>query len=289
MAHTFQNLSFELPEAIPGDAFAWEQALTSSVIEIANFGFISASAYDTWEEGWSTEDFLFTFGDTDILKALWPSNEEQPHQEENFEFGWGTNQTWSGELSLLETGLFVGPLSAEGYEAGWTNDTWEGTLTAIAVGLFDAGANAFESFIFAQGSVAYTPVLPEVGGYGIDELLTGIDFVDKILPDGRECILPGPTTWEEYGFRANGDFSTRSGASAIPGTSGGLTGYGDISGLTLIFNGVSTFPVWVTPGTTTEKIRVLMMDQAILDGGSTSDLDTPEFFDTGTWPAMDTL
>jgi len=284
VAHTFLNLGFETAEAIPGDAFAWGQSVVSTLIEHANFGFTSASPFDTWEDGWSNSDFLFVFVQTDLQQGQFPSGTVDPLVADGFEYGWN-NTTFAFGLGSIDDAEFdAGSITDENFENDWSNNTWSGTLGAIETGLFDAGANANESFVFAEGSVAYTPVLPEVGGFGVGELLIGIEFADQA--GGRIAVLPGPETWEDYGFREPGNLVIRPGASAFPG-SAGMSGYTTLTGLTLKSD--VSLPSWINPGTTIAAIRALSMDQAVLDGGSSSDLDTPEEFDTGAWDAMDTL
>jgi len=174
MAHTFQNLSFELEDAIPGSAYAWDQTVLATLAEHANFGYTSASPFETWDEGWGTAGFLVELDPLAIVNGLFPSGQLDPYNAENFEWGWLDHSFWIGELSIQADGGFTpisGPdLVADGYEEGWNNNTWSGTLVSMADGLFDAGANAEESFDFEypQNAFGYWNGLSEVQGDFVD-------------------------------------------------------------------------------------------------------------------------
>lgn len=298
MAHTFVNLGFESPDAIPGDAFGWSQTVLSSVIEICNFGYISASPSETWEDGWDTDPFLFGFEQLDIELALFPSGETLPLQEEGFEYGWSSNQLWAGEHAQLEQALFVAALTADSFEAGWNNSTWSGTLTSVSVGLFDSGANDHESFNFdlPQNAFGYWPALSEIQGDFVDgqdgaspsTLPVGCTFVDG----PRRIQLPvgftagGGKGFLEVGFKVGDQF----------GTMGSDLNNPDLYTIAAVTNDEVEITLgggWASPGTNTTPMRLHEMWPAWFpdgaDIGGLGELDGHEYFDASTFEEMDTM
>jgi hypothetical protein len=298
VAHTFTNLGFEVPELVPGDAFAWEQSIVSTLIEHANFGYSSASPFDTWEEGWDNADFLFLFAQTDLLQGQFPSGTIDPLVADGFEYGWDNN-TFAFGLGAIDDAEFdAGSVTDENFENDWDNNTWSGVLGSIAVGMFDAGANDHESFDFAfpQNAFGYWPALSEVQGDFVDgldgsspsTLPVGCTFVDG----PRRIQLPAGFTagggkgFLEVGFKAGDNI-------------GGVGS--DINGADLWT--IQTTPTneevtvqganWVSPGTNTTPMRIHeMWPAALVDGRDIPPLgvlDDSEYFDASTFDEMDTM
>lgn len=294
MAHTFLNLGFETAEAIPGDAFAWGQTIVSSLVAHANFGFTSASPFEIWDEGWNNSAFVFLFAQTDLAQAQFPSGDVDPLVAESFEVGW-INDTFSFGLGSIDDAEFdAGSVTFEDYEDGWSNDTWEGTLSGIAVGLFDSGANDFESFNFAFVLNASNDPLwlgheesydASVGagvGMSPSNLPVGV-----IFSNGPDLLtLPaGNHDFEDF-YAEIGDTIWIRGSDI--GDSNGTRVITSIAG-----NVIGVDFAWDTTGTATTGVHVSTLNNAAFvnhgGGGTPNFVAEPEFFDTGSFDAMDTI
>ena len=296
MAHTFLNLGFETGADIPGDAYGWDQAVLSSLIEIPNFGYVAASPFETWEEGWSTDAFSFEFAQVDLESVQWPSGDVEPLSAEGFEYGWNNN-TWSGELSSISEAMFAGgTLAYDDFESGWNNDTWAGVLSGETLGLFDAGANAYENFDFAypQNAFGYWPALSEVqeitdglDGSSPSTLPTGLEYLDT----PRRIKLPAAYLsgsgkgFEEVGFKA-GDLFWSQGSD--------LVGSNDLFIVQSTTNDTVTVQgtTWSNPGFNTTPTRLAELFPALFvthNVPAAGVLDEHEYFDASAFEEMDTL
>lgn len=291
MAHTFLNLGFETGADIPGGAYGWDQAVVSSVIEIANFGYVAASPYETWEEGWNTDAFLFAFAQTDLEAVQWPSGDVDPLSAEGFEYGW-TNETWSGELSAIEEGVFANATTTDDFETGWANDAWAGTLSGELTGLFDTSVD-HESFNFefvSNGNPLWeglieiysTSVARGVGGSEANWPV-GVEFANNPT---RQIILPGGVyDFEDVYVQVGDDLFTN---NSDVGDSNERNTVTAVAGDTVTMAGT-----WDNTGIATTPVQITTMNKAAFEANGAFNppnaASEKEYFDTGAWPVMDTL
>ncbi len=152
MANTFQNLSFEIAGARPGDAADWTQTQLASAEELAGYGPSSPSVRrrpeDDFEDGWRNDEFVIAFGGLVIIEAAIYDIAIAPQQREDYEEGWLNNENFTFIHSGLDPAMYdSAPEAVEDYEEEWLgNENFELQLGAIDQGAFSGvgGAEDFE-------------------------------------------------------------------------------------------------------------------------------------------------
>jgi len=125
------NGGFETPGVEPGDADGWLVLQKAGVELYAAFaGAAFEFAFEGFEQAWDNDDFKFAFvGEgTDIGRAIWLQGNKD---EEDFEDGWLSNESWDDELLSTGTADFgTGPAEPfEGFERQWSTN--EGNQVAF--------------------------------------------------------------------------------------------------------------------------------------------------------------
>lgn len=206
MAHTFQNLSFEIAGLEPGEAAEWIQTQLASAEELASYGPSSLSVRrrpeEDYEDGWlSNEDFVFALG---LTEDAFYDLAIAPERGEDYEEGWLSNENFGFVLSGIDVAMYDStPQDIEDFEEEWlSNENFEFVLGAITSAAFGGigGAEDFEQSwdidvrTFAHAEFIGTLTFEEtadtitriVGSWITDgfEGAPGVDVFDSILNDG---------------------------------------------------------------------------------------------------------
>ena len=178
MAHTFQNLSFEIVGFQPGEAAGWTQSELASAEEIACYGPSSLSVRrrpeEDFEDGWlSNEDFVFVLG---LVDDAFYDIAISPQRGEDYEEGWLSNENFTFVHSGLDVAVYDStPQDFEDFEEEWLgNEAFEFQLGTILSAPFGGvgGSEDFEQtwdidiriFAFAEfsGLLTFTKTSDEI-------------------------------------------------------------------------------------------------------------------------------
>jgi len=143
----FDNPGYEIAGATPGEAASWTAVAVSSVERLAVFGaLVPPDEWEGFENGWANDAYIFAFDPlTDLSPPLLDTSVSEGEAVEDFEEGWGSNETYAFELGSAEAALFdLGAVDHDGFE-GW-DLTYAFVLGSATAALFDSGANEFEAF-----------------------------------------------------------------------------------------------------------------------------------------------
>lgn len=142
---TLTNLGFETDGTTPGSADGWTYTFLAQAQHIAPVDPAQERPVEDFERDWSVDGYVADFSDDNIeLKSF--SSLLTPHQFDDFEEGWSTNQGYLNELISLEMKVFSGSIGYDNFESGWSNDTYYVDVPSITTMLFNTTTDAQDSF-----------------------------------------------------------------------------------------------------------------------------------------------